>query len=299
MNFCLFARPYLAPGGDPAAFLQIAGLADRAGIHSICFGEHLLITPHTSAYPYGPWGHTPETEWMDPLITLSAVAAVTQRIRLSTAVLLAPLRPGVVLAKEVATLDAISGGRVELGIGTGWQTAEYRAVDLAWERRQDRFDDVIETCRRVWGSQPFRLDLGDGTLEDLTALPRPVQDRIPLYYGVKASAANARRIARWGDGWTPVGVGPDQVADGVALIRAEFERHGREPSSLVVRVGLPPATDGQGRVDVAKTFETADAFVEAGATMLVAGFNYRLNSMGEAEDLVGAYAQAARRVGVP
>jgi probable F420-dependent oxidoreductase len=264
MDFCLFARPYLAPGGDPGSFLQIARLADQAGVHSICFGEHLLITPDTYAYPYGPWGHTPETAWMDPLITLSAVAAVTERIRLSTAVLLAPLRPGVVLAKEVATLDSISGGRVELGIGTGWQIAEYRAVDVPWERRQNRFDEVIETCRRAWGPQPFRLDSDDGSLEELTALPRPVQERIPLYYGTKATIANARRIALWGDGWTPVGVGPEQVAEGVAVIRAEFERQGRDPDSLVIRVGLPPVTDDQGRVDVAKTFEAADSFVEAG-----------------------------------
>ncbi|MCM3925893.1 LLM class flavin-dependent oxidoreductase, partial [Frankia sp. AiPs1] len=256
MDLCLFARPGLAPGGDFDAFLTMARHADAAGLHSLCFGEHLVMAPDTSRYPYGPWGHPPDTAWPDPLMSLAAVAAVTERIRLSTAVLLAPLRAGLVLAKEVATLDVISHGRVELGVGTGWQPEEYAGVGLAWAERRRRFDEVIETCRLAWGEQPFSLPLdaargdadgphaargdadgpdaargdgahgdavrgdadglGAGRLEGLTARPGPVQRRIPLYYGVAATAANARRIARLGDGWTPVGVGPEQVRAGVA-----------------------------------------------------------------------------------
>ena len=295
MDLCLFARPHLAPGASPAAFLDIARIADAGGMHSLCFGEHLVIGGDTARYPYGPWIHAPETPWYDPLITMAAVSSVTTTIRLSTGVLLAPLRPGLVLAKEVATLDVISGGRVELGIGTGWQSEEYVGVGLEWEGRQRRFDHVIETCRAAWGDQPFAVAVGGTTLEGLTARPVPVQRRIPLYYGVKATPANARRMARLGDGWTPVGVNPDQVREGVALLRVAFEEAGRDPAALVVRLPLPPALDGGGRADAAASFRLAEPYLEAGATMFIVGYNHRLSSLAEAEDLVADAIEAARQ----
>ncbi|WP_261556464.1 TIGR03619 family F420-dependent LLM class oxidoreductase [Frankia tisae] len=299
MDLCLFARPDLAPGGDFDAFLAMARQADAAGLHSLCFGEHLVMAPDTSRYPYGPWGHPPDTAWPDPLLSLAAVAAVTERIRLSTAVLLAPLRAGLVLAKEVATLDVISRGRVELGVGTGWQSEEYTGVGLVWAERRRRFDEVIETCRVVWGEQPFSLPLDTGRLdtgrlEGLTARPVPVQPRIPLYYGVAATAANTRRIARLGDGWTPVGVGPEQVRAGVAALRSAYADAGRDPATLVVRVPLPPVPDAGGGVDVARTVAAAEPYLEAGATMAVAGPNHRLRSAAEAGDLIEGLAAAAK-----
>jgi probable F420-dependent oxidoreductase len=293
MNLCLFARPHLAPGGTFGAYLELARAADAAGVHSICFGEHLIIGDDTSRYPYGPWGHAPDTPWMDPLITLAAVAAVTHQLRLSTAVLLAPLRAGLVLAKEVATLDHLSAGRVELGIGTGWQDEEYTGVGLEWRSRQRRFDEVVGACRAAWGEQPFSVTVGETNLDGVTALPVPVQSRIPLYYGVKATPANAARVARYGDGWTPVGVTPEQVRDGVALLREAYETAGRDPSSLVVRIPVAPVMDDLGRVDTKRTFEPAAAYIEAGATMFVAGFNHRLSSAGEGEELVSSYVAAA------
>jgi alkanesulfonate monooxygenase SsuD/methylene tetrahydromethanopterin reductase-like flavin-dependent oxidoreductase (luciferase family) len=114
-----------------------------------------------------------------------------------------------------------------------------------------------------------------------------------LYYGVKASRVNAQRIARLGDGWTPVGVGPEQVREGVVLLRTEFEAAGRVPESLVVRIPLPPVLDDLGRLDAKRTFEPADAYVEAGATMFVVGFNHRLSSLDEADQMINAFAAAA------
>lgn len=292
MDLCLFARPDLAPGGDFGAFLEIAHLADDAGLHSLCFGEHVVMAEDTSRYPYGPWGHSPGTPWPDPLVSLAAVAAVTEHVRLSTAVLLAPLRAGLVLAKEVATLDVISSGRVELGLGTGWQSEEYTGVGLAWADRRRRFDDVVEICRAAWGPQPFSVVVEGQRLEGLRALPVPVQPRVPLLYGLKVSSANARRIARLGDGWTPVGVGPDEVREGVALLRAAYAEAGRDPSTLVVRVPLPPVLDEFGRADVKRTFEPAESYVAAGATRLAVGFNHRLGSLDEAAELIDGYAAA-------
>ena len=294
----LFARPHLAPDGDPRAYLEIARMAERAGMHSILFGEHLVVGRDTSRYPYGPWIHHPDTAWYDPLITMAAVSAVTTRLRLSTGVVLAPLRPGLVLAKEVATLDVMSGGRVELGVGTGWQSEEYVGTGLAWRDRQRRFDEVIETCRTAWGDQPFAVSVDGQRVEDLTALPRPVQPRIPIYYGVKADEANAERIARLGDGWTPVGLGPDELRAGVARLAAAYERAGRDPASLVVRVSLPASHDRDGRVDPSRAFEHAEAYRQAGATSMMVSFAQRLSSLGEAEDIVFGAMAAARRAGL-
>ena len=297
MDLCLFARPHLTPGGDVAGFLEVARMADRAGIHSICFGEHLIIGTDTTRYPYGPWVHDPATPWMDPLMTMASVASVTERLRLSTGIVLAPLRPGLVLAKEVATLDVLSGGRVELGLGTGWQAEEYLGVGLRWEDRQRRFDEVIETCRTAWGDQPFSLTTAEAGLHDLVALPRPVQDRVPLLYGVRVTPANARRIARLGDGWTPVAVSPQQVAEGVGMLRAEYENAGRDPHTLIVRVGLPPVVMADGSLDIAAGFAPAAAYVAAGANVLVVGFNHRLASFDQAAELLDGVLAAAAELG--
>jgi probable F420-dependent oxidoreductase len=292
----LFARPNLAPDGAFPEFLEIARLADAAGLHSICLGEHLVMAEDTSRYPYGPWGHAPDTAWHDPLTVLAAVAASTTRLRLSTAILLAPLRPGLELAKSVATLDVISGGRVELGLGTGWQSEEYTGVGLRWAERHRRLDEVVAICRAAWGTQPFSVAVDGEQLDGLTAYPRPVQERIPLLYGVKASRDNVARMAKYGDGWTPVALGPDAVREGVAGLTAAYEKAGRDPSTLIVRIALPPAVDDAGRVDPERTFAPADAYLEAGATMFVVGFNHRLTSRDEAADLVEGYAAAARQL---
>jgi alkanesulfonate monooxygenase SsuD/methylene tetrahydromethanopterin reductase-like flavin-dependent oxidoreductase (luciferase family) len=114
-----------------------------------------------------------------------------------------------------------------------------------------------------------------------------------LYYGVKASPANAKRIARLGDGWTPVGVSIEQIREGVALLCDEFENAGRDSASLVARIPLPPVLDDLGRVDVKRTFEAADAYVDAGATMFVVGFNHRLSSLDEADEMICSFAAAA------
>lgn len=297
-DICLFARPYLAPRGEFDAFLEVAQIADRAGIRSIAFGEHLVMAEATDRYPFGRWIHPIDSAWHDPLISLSAVAAVTDRLRLSTGVLIAPLRAALVLAKQVATLDVVSHGRVELGIGTGWQDEEYRGVGLAWADRQRRFDEVIRTCRLAWGAQPFAI-AGDGaTLGPLRAYPRPVQERIPVLYGVQANPSNARRIAELGDGWTPVAVTTEDVARGVGLLRTEFERIGRDPATLRVRVALPPAPLREpGAVEA--MFAHAPELVEVGVTELVVGFNDRLDSVSQARELIEAVAVAAALVPDP
>ena len=186
--------------------------------------------------------------------------------------LLAALRPGLVTAKEVATLDVISAGRVELGIGTGWRPVKYRGVGAAWETRRRRFDEVIEICPAAWGEQPFSITVDGARPRQAGRAPVPVQARFPIYDGVKITTATAG-VARLVDGWTPVGVSAGQVRDGVDELRRAYEEAGRDPAALVVRVSLPPMLDDEGRVDTDRSFALARPYVDAGATMfLLFGF---------------------------
>ena len=126
----LFMRPHQVPGGRLLDCLEVAQLADRAGLHSIHFGEHLVIGGETDRYPYGEFGHDADVPWLEPIATLAAMAAVTTGIRLSTSVLLTPLRPAALVAKSAATLDVLSDGRFDLGVGVGWQPDDFLAAGV-------------------------------------------------------------------------------------------------------------------------------------------------------------------------
>jgi len=291
---CLFFRPHLTPDGSLRSLLDVARAADRAGIHSIAFGEHVLMGPNTSQYPYGPFTHAPETPWFEPFTTLGAIAAVTDSLRLSTGVLLVPLRSAVLMAKCIATLDALSQGRAEPGVGTGWQREEYIASGLEWADRNRLLDESIEMCRTMWGEQPVSLKLGDGTtIDDVVAYPRPVQARVPIWFGVAATDANVRRIARLGDGWTPVGLTLEQVGEGTAKLRQAFADIGRDPSQLRVRVGLPPVVNTDGTLDIPGTFAPASTYVEAGVTTLAVGPGSPAKSMGQLHEMIDSIAHCS------
>ena len=149
-------------GTDPAsAALEVAKVAEAVGFESVWGGEHVVM-PSTiaSAYPYTSDGKipaTPETLIPDPLIWLAYVAAVAPTLRLGTCILILPQRNPLVLAKELATLDHLSGGRVELGIGVGWMKEEFDALDAPWEHRGRRNDEYVAVLRHHLVRQPRRV----------------------------------------------------------------------------------------------------------------------------------------------
>jgi len=267
----LFMRPHQVPGGDLRACVEVARIADRAGIHSIHFGEHQVIGPRTHLYPYGDFGHHPDVPWMEPMVTLAAMASVTTNIRLAPSVLLAPLRPAILVAKTAATLDVLSGGRLDLGLGIGWQPEEYSAAGVPWSERSARFDECVEVCRAVWDEQPvtFRGEWID--LDEVVVLPRPVQPRLPIWYGVAMTEARADHLARWGDGWCPIGLTDDQLREGIRRVHDACARVGREPDSLVIRYRPDQPIDRSGRIDLAATFENAARQRAMGVTLTTVG----------------------------
>lgn len=254
-------------GRDLAAVVQAARLADAVGIHQIALPDHLAMGPRTDRYPYGRFPLAREEPWLEPLTTLAAIAAATRSIRLATGVLIAPLRPALLLAKTVATLDVISGGRVDLGVGVGWQREELEAGGVAFERRWARLDDTLRACRLLWRDAPASFRSETVSFEDLVCLPRPLQrGGVPLWLGVAASESNRARMAELADGWMPLGADPTELRGEVGRIRQALEAAGRDPAGFGVRVSVPGAVDAAGRLDLERTIAGLPALAEAGVT---------------------------------
>ena len=256
-------------GADLARVVDAARVADAAGIHQIVLPDHLAIGTRTDRYPFAPtFPYPPEEPWLEPIATLSAVAAVTSRVRLGTGVLVGPLRGALLLAKSIATLDVLSHGRVDLGIGSGWQREEFTEPGAPFVGRTARMEDQVRACRALWEQEPPVSFTSDTvSFADLWCEPRPVQARVPVWFGGDASLRTARRIATLGDGWLPVGVTPDEVlVEGIGNLSAACGEVGRDPACIGVRAGLPVALDADGRVDLDATRARADELGELGVT---------------------------------
>lgn len=256
-------------GGDPACLLHIAREADRAGIDQIVFTDHVIMGERTDRYPYGAFPVPPEYPWYEPMTLLAAVAGCTQRIRLATGVLIAPLRPAALLAKQAATLDVLSGGRLDLGVGVGWQREEYEAQGLDFERRWALLDDQLAALQALWTQAPARVQTPSVCIDGLYSLPHPLQPGgVPLWFGVAATPRQARRVAAFGQGWIPISTQPAAIRAGVALFREAFAEAGRNPDELQVRAHAHINYRADGKADLNETLDSVAAIAEAGATVI-------------------------------
>ncbi len=253
-------------GGDVRRVIDAVRDAEAAGVHGVTVTDHVAMSTRTDRYPYGEFPLPLDFPWYEPLLLLSAIAAATERIRLGTGVLIAPLRPAVLLAKMVATLDALSGGRVDLGVGTGWQREEFSAVGVEFAGRGERLMDTLRACRALWSGAPASFASPTVSFADLYSLPHPPQGgAVPIWFGVAANAENCRRIAELGVGWVPMRVKPDEIAAGAEALRAAFAAAGRDPGELRIRAQLPLRFADK-RPSLASTLEGAAAARTAGVT---------------------------------
>jgi probable F420-dependent oxidoreductase len=247
--------------------------------------------PSLDGYPYGTFRWAPDEPWPEPLTALAAVAGATSRIRLGTGILIAPLRPAVLLAKTAATLDVLSGGRLELGVGVGWQRAEYEALGLDFDRRWSLLDDAMRACRVLWDEGPSSFVSESVSFEGIHCSPKPAQDRLPVWLGARATLATAARVAGYGDAWFPLeATTPEQVASGAAVVREALAGVGRDPDALHVRVPLQLAWNVDGSLDERAVGDAALAMGEAGATLVWTVVNPFLALSTIAE--VGAFVEA-------
>src|SRR5439155_8392947 len=191
----------------PEGATALATIAEDNGFESLWTVEHVVVPgDYQSAYPYSPTGRMPgpeESPIPDPLIWLTWVAAATRRIRLGTGILILPQRTPAILAKEVATLDVLTGGRVTLGIGVGWLREEFAALGVPWQNRGERTDEYIEALRVLWRDAEPTFHGRFVDFERAKSYPKPVQaGGVPIAVGGHTEAA-ARRAGRLGDEFFP------------------------------------------------------------------------------------------------
>lgn len=243
-------------GGDLGAVLDAFRAAEAAGVGSAVVADHVAIGPRLDRYPYGRFPYGADEPWPEPLTLLAAAAAVTDSIRLGTAILIAPLRPPLLLAKTVATLDVLSGGRLDLGLGTGWQPEEFAGTGVDFSERGRVLDDTVAACRALWGGAPASFTSRTVAFDDLWCRPAPVQaGGPPLWFGGPASGRNLLRIVDSDAGWLPVAGTPlDEVATGVEALS---EAAGGRP--VPVRAS-PPTLDVATLADWAAAGVTVASF---------------------------------------
>ncbi len=224
-------------GTDPGSALDIARIAESVGFESVWGGEHVVRPARiASPYPYTEDGKMPgdaETPVPDPLIWLAYVAAAAPSVRLGTCILILPQRNPVVLAKELATLDHLTGGRVELGIGVGWLKEEFDALGVPWARRGARTDESIAALRALWAGPEAEFHGEFVDFEPATCAPRPVAGSIPITVGGDTPAA-VRRAARLAEGYFPGTSDSDVLAGLIRDLEAAVDAAGRPKGAVQV-----------------------------------------------------------------
>jgi probable F420-dependent oxidoreductase len=281
-------------GDDLGAVVDVARIADELGVDQLVLPDHVAIGPRLDRYPYAEkFPYPPGEPWLEPLTTLAAIAGATSRVRLGTGILIAPLRPVLLLAKTVASLDVLSRGRVDLGIGTGWQREEFAEPGMPFLGRTRRMDDAVRACRALWEQDPpvsFHAPSVD--FEGLWCEPRPAQVRVPIWYGGRLGDAMIERIATLGDGWLPLGPSLAEIGAGIETLRSAFVVQGRDPDTLGIRVGVPVVTDAAGRADPGATFADAAELRAMGVTSVSVALGRSVTTRADVEpylaDLIAA-----------
>jgi len=217
--------------------VELAQGAEAAGFESLWTVEHVIFPDgYQSEYPYDRSGKmvmAAETDLPDPLIWLTWVAAVTERIHLGTGILILPQRNPVILAKELATLDALAGGRVELGIGVGWLREEFDALGVPFEGRGARTDEYVAVMRALWDGDHAEHAGEHVRFTGASVNPKPPRGRVPVHVGGHSRRA-AERAGRLGDGFFP---GKGDLGELIDIARQTAVACGRDPDDLEVTAG--------------------------------------------------------------
>ncbi|HMG28340.1 MAG TPA: TIGR03619 family F420-dependent LLM class oxidoreductase [Acidimicrobiia bacterium] len=263
---------------DPGTWLPVlerARAADAAGIDRVLVSDHVVLGEHLDAYgrpesggveggkqPTGPDGH-----WLEALTTLAVVCGMTSRVRLGTNILIAALRRPVVLAKSAATLDVLSGGRLDLGVGIGWQREEYEAAGLDFGARGRQLDLTLEVCQTLWREPRAEVDLPGLAFDAIHMMPKPLQPGgVPIWVSGRVNERVARRLARFGSGWIPWGEDADDLAGSIPRMREAVAAAGGDGGAIQVAGTLPSVRREDRGIDLDATMERVLPLVDAGVT---------------------------------
>lgn len=247
--------------------LEVARAADQLGVDFIDTTEHVLMGLGALTSGHGWEMHHLEQPQPEALVTLAAMAGATSRIRILSSIVIAPLRPAGLLAKQVASLYAISGGRFVLGVTASWHKDEYDALGVPYAERGALLNEVIGACRALWASAPASFHGKYVNFDGMFCSPRPEGgQRIPVWFGGKFTSRQIKRIVELGDGWMPfggLGMSASDKAAAIGVLRSRYAAAGRDPSSLEICDPIDPV-DGS----VARSFEQIPALAEAGVTIV-------------------------------
>ena len=227
----------IGPSADPELLARAARAVEQCGFYSLWTGEHVvLVSQYGSKYPYAQDGKMPlpsyKVDFLDPFATLTFAAAHTKKIRLGTGICLVPEHNPVVLAKQVASLDKLSGGRFDFGVGIGWLAEEFAAVGVPWERRADRTREYLKAMKLLWTEDEPEFRGEFCAFPKVCSYPKPIQKPYPpIIFGGESGPA-LKRVGEVGDGWFGVNVSPDLTKTMIERMRNHAKAAGRDPAKL-------------------------------------------------------------------
>ncbi len=283
--------PQFEFGTDPAAIRDYAQTAEELGYTHIGADDH-LIGPN----PVRPGGWqgwvTYRTQFHEPFTLFSYLAALTRTIEFTTCVLLLPQRQTVLAAKQAAEVDVLSGGRLRLGIGLGWNEIEYVSQNEDFHNRGRRVEEQIDLLRRLWTQELVDFHGKWHTIPDAGLNPLPVQRPIPIWFGGQSAPA-IRRMARFGDGWMPLYASAEEARPGLALLEKCLQEAGRDRASFGLEARLR-----YGNGDRQAWQSLIAGWQEAGATHLsLVTTGCGLNSPSEHIQAMVGFARAMEQMG--
>lgn len=231
--------PQLGPQASPESLIKVARHAEELGYDSVWVLERLLwpLAPK-EPYPATPDGSLPEAYQivLDPIETLTFVAAHTRKVQLGTSVLVLPYHTPIQLARRIATLDVLSGGRALVGVGAGWSHDEFEAVGTPFERRGARCDEILQAMIQLWTKEPAKFDGKFYHIPESKVGPKPVQKPHPPIYVAGFGQYTFDRAVRFGSGWNPSGIPSFEALEGmISQFRQTAERAGRGDMEIVLR----------------------------------------------------------------
>jgi probable F420-dependent oxidoreductase len=292
MRFGVALPQFGARARDPAVrdhIRSVAVAADHLGFHVVWTAEHLIF-PAAIDTPY-PYGGRAPFDVTDPILdvasTLAYVAALTTRVRLGTSVVVLPYHHPIGLAKALASVDVLSGGRLLLGVAGGWLREEFALLGVPYHERGARTDEYLALIKALWTQQRVTFHGRFFTLDDAAFFPKPVQRPHPPIWVGGDSPAALRRVARLGDGWMAVPRDLAHLEAGIATIRRAAEAAGRDPAAIGV------ASSGAAR-SVDELLALIPRLERMGVTIVNLPALFWTPSVGEAIELMEAFA---RRVG--
>ena len=270
-------------GSDPAKIRDWAQAAEDLGYAHIEVPDHVF-----GATARGDWKpiYSEHHPFHETFTTMAFIAAVTKNIKLCSGVLILPQRQTGVVAKQAAEVDILSGGRLRLGVGVGWNHVEYEALGMEWKTRGARQAEQIEVMRRLWTQDLVTFSGKFHTLVDVNLLPVPVQRPIPVWFGGSSDAV-VKRAARIGDGWMPI-MAPEQAEPKLEMLRAHLKSFGRDPATF----GL----EGWLRMDEPNPdlwVKAAQGWKRLGAEMVMLYPMYRMPELGPQIETLRRFKEVA------